>query len=209
MDVLQAPIFTFEGYGEASKAVAVYNPLANYKKIVVRYVETLSEAIERLEEGATSIYVNVFDSLDLYPYYKINNCLLKQAMHGYLVDIIGTCWRPQRHALQQPNVAYLDNEAWFRMWCMILINFKVTILVYSECDMNGIYPEEDIHDGNATYFAKYLKREFQDLNKRYSYWLNSDAFNLDNWPYVRIKSKCLSKIDLQYSAPQINAKEEF
>ncbi|AAZ38229.1 ORF-63 [Agrotis segetum nucleopolyhedrovirus A] len=161
-------LFYFQNYTKAIDSLMEYDKQKEYCPVIKQYLEILSIAIEDMESGATSRYTNIFEDLSMEKYYGIDKRILSQVMYGYVSD----------------NVE-LSNEEWFRVFKMILLNFKIMVYVFRECDLNEKYPDADMHIYNAGAFSDNLLEMFIKLNKKYIDYLPT-AIDPCNWPLIHI-----------------------
>jgi hypothetical protein len=179
---MKTSTFTFENYRRVCEIIVEYDESKDYEDLVRQHLAVLSGAIEDMEDCQTSRYKSIFDEVNLEEYYNIDRSVLDQAMYGYI----------------DPSVE-LSNPEWFRVMRMVLLNYKIIICVFTECDLTVTWPRNDIHTGNACLLADNLKCGFEHINGLF--------FNKgDDWPKLniirvnKVKGEPCS-VDLSYGEP--------
>ncbi|AIE47820.1 orf64-like protein [Peridroma alphabaculovirus] len=164
--------FSFQNYQKAVDNLIEYDEQKEYWPVVKEYLEILSSAIEDLQQGGTSRYKNIFEDASMEKYHNIDNYILSQVMHGYV------------------SVAPLElsNEQWFRVFRMILLNYKIMICVFETVDLTLAYESNDITEGNGQEFARDLLYMFQKLHRKYRDYL-PDGVSNDEWPLMCINDQ--------------------
>ncbi|AIZ48708.1 asb059 [Agrotis segetum nucleopolyhedrovirus B] len=168
---MRHPFFYFQNYTKAINSLMEYDEQKEYLPVIKQYLEILSYAIEKMEEGNTSRYKNIFEDLPMEKYYGIDKAILSQVMYGYVSDDVE-----------------LSNEEWFRVFKMILLNFKIMVYVFYDCDLNYEYPDADMHFINAAQFSEDLSDMFNELNLKYKNYFPAEI-DPCNWPLVHIGKK--------------------
>ncbi|ACI28771.1 agip69 [Agrotis ipsilon multiple nucleopolyhedrovirus] len=165
---MKHPTFYFQNYTKAVNSLMEYDQQKEYRPVIKEYLKILSYAIEKMEEGNTSRYKNIFEDLPMEKYYGIDKPILSQVMYGYVSDDVE-----------------LSNEEWFRVFKMVLLNFKIMVYVFEKCNLNYVYPKADMHIVNAGQFSDNLLYMFKKLNKKFKNYLPA-GIDPCNWPLIHI-----------------------
>ncbi|AJP09057.1 hypothetical protein F8203_gp091 [Heliothis virescens ascovirus 3f] len=161
--------FDFENYTEAVESLMTYDETKEYEQFVKEYVEVLSDAIEYMESGATSRYRNIMEDVDMEQYHRIPNKIIGQTLHGYIDSDVD-----------------LTNEEWFRVLRSVILNYRIIVNVFKHCDLNEVYPDQDMHYGNASPLSTDVLRGTTYLHEKYSSLL-PDGVDLSQWPRMQFK----------------------
>lgn len=163
------PTFKFKNYSKAVSSLLTYDYTKNYEPFVKEYVEILSDAIEHMEDGQTSRYRNIMEDIDMEQYHKIPNNIIHQTLHGYI----------------DPNVK-LTNEEWFRLLRSLILNYRIIVHVFEHCELNDVYPDQDMHSGNARPLSTNVLRGTICLHEEYLDILPNDI-DVSQWPCMQFK----------------------
>lgn len=188
--------FNFKDYATIARSPFIkYDSSVKYRPIAEKYMRVLSDAIEDVEGGDTSVYINIFETVPLQEYFYLPQPVVQQVMCGYV----------------EPNIK-MKNKKWFRVLKMILLNYKIMIHAYSYCDFNNIssYERFEMHRHNARRFCNMLFDGFCELNKAYKkiYKLNACYEGCEHnsmyecWPPMKRRSTSYYynyKIVLEYN----------
>lgn len=182
--------FSFKNYSKASTSVLLYDASKRYEPFANDYLDVLSHAIEHMERGQTSTYINIFDDVDLEQYYDIDNGLLEQTMYGYIAA-----------------TEDLTNEQWFRILKSVIINYKILVLVFSECDMNVHDPSYDMA-ANSEGFSIDLKQGTAAVLEKYVDYL-PEGVDTSTWPVMRTKELSSDFLEIELEEEEDNSNTDL